>query len=812
MDDELDDLFGDQQLGEDITHLPHLPTLPRGLVLRINELRASGCSQKIAWSNTGCIASIADDGCTAILRNLYCDPTSGLWKLSNGDEAKAVVQAHDRHTLKHLSWNHTGTELAVIDNLGNISVSSLLSSINRSSLSSRCVLGAEDDLSAPVGSMWLNQDRPLLLHGLATKNTNGQWTFTGSRFRQAGPHNPHVVGEQSSRNKAAFVAITRVGSVRLLYQGPDGVRWLEIKADLENISSAQDLLTHAAICAEMESSMLVATYSVSKRIRTYRVGVDWSSQSVVITHLRNIADCSPINDTLVLSGLPLTSPHPEPQLYHLELLSPAPAPDLRRKELLPPMLLAFFCSSASTDKQPTVAVDQSTFITRWESSITKPSLHPSFAQSGLKKPNGTGLSDLQPEITFKRLQDVRVNKVLVAVRELHLATTLVLCYSDGSVEFRSRSTLEPLLRDVADRVSSLAQVGLEYLPDDPPGIEAVAEACLMQFNMSYVGYGNYHDDLSAVMQKFQKHFLKDRPEEAREFVHVFLSDMCRILQLNVDYSGDSKIENYLKNVLHQKTLSMQHSLGYHGEQQHRTLPSKVAFAILQLRWAALTFLMGLKQNPPGTILSTEAGFNRTVQARNTPALALIFVSQSRLLFKYNLLRFRSINAEAVQSRPQNPTWRELGDIFRRSPVPIQSFEKVIVDVETSVRNIYDSNQISDAERKDIEKKMLITGSVPPKLWPAIESLLTKTLKSVREDINRATLYFHDISWIGLSDDRASDQWRKEHRLDIVRKIQVLFGDGGFGAAKGDYGLAGQYVAELRVWELVDGFGPREKGD
>ena len=42
--------------------------------------------------------------------------------------------------------------------------------------------------------------------------------------------------------------------------------------------------------------------------------------------------------------------------------------------------------------------------------------------------------------------------------------------------------------------------------------------------------------------------------------------------------------------------------------------------------------------------------------------------------------------------------------------------------------------------------------------------------------------------------------------------QVLFRDGGFGAAKGDYGLAGQYVAELRVWELVDGFGPREKDD
>ncbi|KAI4283090.1 MAG: hypothetical protein L6R38_002443 [Xanthoria sp. 2 TBL-2021] len=339
----------------------------------------------------------------------------------------------------------------------------------------------------------------------------------------------------------------------------------------------------------------------------------------------------------------------------------------------------------------------------------------------------------------------------------------------------------------------------------------------MQFNMSCIGYAIYYDDLSALMQNFQKQHLKNRLKEAQDFVHVFLSDMYRILQLNVDYSGDIKIENYLKNGLHQRTLSMQLSLGYQGEEQHRTLPSKIAFAILQLRWAALTFLVGLKQNPTGTVLSAEAEFSRTetvrsffgiiswtlsltsyimdelltllteveedgpisydsiearIQARNTPVLALLFVSQSRLLFRYNLLRFRNINGEAIQSRPPNPTWRELRALFTRSPVPTQLFEKVIADVETSIRGIYESNQISDAERKDIEKKMLISGSVPPQLWPAIESLLTKTLKSVRGDINRAALYFHDISRIGLSDDKASDCWRKEHRLDIFRKIEV----------------------------------------
>lgn len=143
------------------------------------------------------------------------------------------------------------------------------------------------------------------------------------------------------------------------------------------------------------------------------------------------------------------------------------------------------------------------------------------------------------------------------------------------------------------------------------GIEAVAEACLMQFNMSCIGYAIYHDDLSAAMQNFQKQYLKDRPEEAQDFVYAFLSDMYRILQLKIDYSGDIKIENYLKNALHQKTLSMQLSLGYHGEEQHRTLPSKIAFATLQLRWAALTFLTGLKQIPAGTAVSAEAELSRT---------------------------------------------------------------------------------------------------------------------------------------------------------------------------------------------------------
>lgn len=93
------------------------------------------------------------------LRNLHCDPTTGLWGLSEGDHAKIISLVHNGHSLKHLSWSLSGTELAVTDTLGNISVFSLLIAINRCTVSRRCVLGAEDNLSTVVGLMWLNQDR-----------------------------------------------------------------------------------------------------------------------------------------------------------------------------------------------------------------------------------------------------------------------------------------------------------------------------------------------------------------------------------------------------------------------------------------------------------------------------------------------------------------------------------------------------------------------------------------------------------------------------------------------------------------------------
>lgn len=858
MDDGLDDLFGDENLGP-VSAVPDLPSVPRGLIQFTDDSRVSGCSQRVAWSNQGCIANISADGYTVTLRSLYCDPTTGLWGLSKGDEAKVVALVHDGHPLKHVSWSHPGSELVVADKLGNVSIYSLLIAINRCSISRRCVLGAEDNLSTLVGLMWLNQERPLSLYRPAVKAPNGQWVFGGSRFKQSGPHNPHLIGEQQSRNKAALVTVTRSGAIRLFYQGPDGARWLDFKGELQCISTTAELLTHAAICADKDSSLLIATHNVSRRIRVHRVEIDWTRQAFIINHMSTIAECSLTNNETDEISMTSTLPYPEDQLYHLELLPPGP--DSRNKETSAPLLLAFFrISSDQADHLP-VGNSMSTSIVRWELDSCKPSLHSSFSQLASKK---SAAIDLQSEVTLTKMPSVIVHRAIVAVQQLNLGTTLVFCTSDGGVEFRNRTTLDSLPRDdTLAQASSIAQVGLGFLDSSPcqhvalsPNacaivtfddsdaatlrlmqmpqvyphgsldrdvVEAVAEAFVIQFAISCSGYGNYHDDISAAMQLFQDHHLKGvDPLQTSDFINPFLRDVHSISQLNIDFSGDIKTEIYLKNSTHQKTLSMQHSLGYWGDACHRSLSSKIAVAILQLRWAALACAMGLKPAPPGATLSGEAEVKRTESVRsffgiiswtlsfmnfiidelftlaaaidensdvpnmssdedavtakilelNTPALALVFISQSRLLFKYIFRFFRGLALEITQQRSQDPTWRELGNMFSKSPVPLYQFEMVLADVDKSIRSIYDSGDVSEADRKEIEKSMLITGFVGPRLWPAVESILTNTIKNLREEINVAELYFHDISWLGLSDDKASSQWKKKNQLDIIRKVVI----------------------------------------
>ena len=117
--------------------------------------------RKVAWSKLGCIAYITQGGQGVNIRNLLCRADDGKWTLSGDYPLNQISSVHEQPSLVHLSWNQTGSELAVVDIFGRISVFSILIAMNRFAVSRSCVVDQEDDLGAIVGLFWLNIDRPV---------------------------------------------------------------------------------------------------------------------------------------------------------------------------------------------------------------------------------------------------------------------------------------------------------------------------------------------------------------------------------------------------------------------------------------------------------------------------------------------------------------------------------------------------------------------------------------------------------------------------------------------------------------------------
>jgi mediator of RNA polymerase II transcription subunit 16 len=102
----------------------------------------------------GCLAYINKSGDGIILRGLLCKSEDGSWTLGK----EYPVPNVPGQQLVHLSWNHTGTELAIIDTSGRISIFSIFLVVNDIRPSRLCMIDPEDDKNAVVGLFWLHKE------------------------------------------------------------------------------------------------------------------------------------------------------------------------------------------------------------------------------------------------------------------------------------------------------------------------------------------------------------------------------------------------------------------------------------------------------------------------------------------------------------------------------------------------------------------------------------------------------------------------------------------------------------------------------
>jgi mediator of RNA polymerase II transcription subunit 16 len=167
-----------------------------------------------------------------------------------------------------------------------------------------------------------------------------------------------------------------------------------------------------------------------------------------------------------------------------------------------------------------------------------------------------------------------------------------------------------------------------------------------------------------------------------------------------------------------------------------------------------------------------------VSESNSCALFLILASIPRTFLRYNSRGLRGLDETARKilanstDDDQKQVFHSLKDIIDASPIKVPHFERILTDVDGSVKGAYQSQGISNEDRAAAEKEMLVNADIPDHLMPVVNRLLTLTLNSLSNEIDPAALYFEDPSWLGLSDDENSDAFRQTCIVDALRKIPL----------------------------------------
>lgn len=611
--DDVDDLFGDAPLA--------LPTRPpsKRLLQRLDELRSRGSCQGIAWGKCGTIASIAPDGKSLELRYIRADPKDATWGLSEPTPCKPW-QNLIGGPIVHLSWSPTSTssELAVIDAVGRVLILNFSTNLNRPVIVRRWDADPIDDIHAIVGTLWLNTfptinaGRGMLnpLHHPAVKKENANdYNYETNVVFTPGPYHPNP-------NRSAFCCVTTNGLFKMLWNQNNG-KIEETTLEMESITSADDLVTHAAICPDgrQKPFLYVALATASKQLHLVSISLDWGTP-----HQENkrVPPQGQLNPTLKekhvvvstwLSGENGDSPLDSSmtQLSHIELLPTA----LINKTWITPMIITVR-SFVPTQHNPYHQETQS-IIDRWEIIEQNHTLHPVLEQLGSRR-NSTGTTPPAAQ-RLKRLDPVIVNKIIIGISSVRMGTALCFAYSDGTVEYRDRTTMNEMWTTVnLDRINSIHEAGftqggepsctqtavspttfsivqmcedgkvkwhgLNYTLNNPSALDdaqysAVVAALTMSTAQAVVSSSNI-DDILAVARNF---IGKDK------FPADWVSAMVRMMRIAVDYSEDAQhvSDNLVRNNMLQMCLSTLNHLGWKGEYKVRSFRSKLSMFALNLR-------------------------------------------------------------------------------------------------------------------------------------------------------------------------------------------------------------------------------------
>jgi mediator of RNA polymerase II transcription subunit 16 len=368
---------------------------------------------------------------------------------------------------------------------------------------------------------------------------------------------------------------------------------------------------------------------VAGRLHLYRIQAAWSippqnpkqpalkhyeKPDLQVSELMAHDDCSPVMVNSDLNDGTESRVKVPSQLTHLNIL-PA-TPDRMDGSL--PTIQAIFSTPPDTVSSNHGQPQQNPFsmVVRWEVHQSEQhQLHPTLDKVTSKRKSVNSVP-ARNVWTLKRQPDTMMHSVVLSFSPLWYHMTLAFCYSDGTIEFRKRSTMARIEPDYnSETVTSMAQAGFAFTNVEPSLHIALSPNYCMAVCMQHEGgiklrsmeytYGSLATEnedprhsaaLAALILQSttaaNQYFCSDdifavMGSLSDSRVSQFISLMFDSLNVNMDCGINDQDKNHLillgRSPFFVKTLSAIHIMGLQGS-INRTLTSKMAWIDLNIKY------------------------------------------------------------------------------------------------------------------------------------------------------------------------------------------------------------------------------------
>lgn len=328
-----------------------------------------------------------------------------------------------------------------------------------------------------------------------------------------------------------------------------------------------------------------------------------------------------INTSWLQQGL--VESHLDASMDQISLLEVyPPVVDVKAKSSLPATIL--IVRSHVPPAQTPYNVEYQSIIDRWDVLTDQAQhLHPAFEQRGSKAGSA---STLHPTTRLRKRDSIVINKIIISVETTQLGRIICIGFSDGTIQFRDRSTMAELVNEEHHNLIMVPQQAGFHFDDEKPCVQmaispnncSFTQVCENgklkwsslkypidqmgstrqdpQYDAVLIGLtlaaanaahqGSNYDDVLAVARPFV--------EKHPRFLHDLVTTLVMMLNINVDYSEDSHHDALIRNLQMQTVLGLLNHLGLRGEFKPRSFVSK--FAMLGLSIRHIVILITLASN------------------------------------------------------------------------------------------------------------------------------------------------------------------------------------------------------------------------